>query len=294
VTARSDRRRVGLIGYPLGHSISPAFQQPAFDALGLAVDYELWETQPDRLGDRAAALRGDAYLGANVTIPHKQQILQFVDRVDVAALTVGAVNTIVSRDGELSGSNTDVLGFADALRIDGKFEARGRNAVVLGAGGAARAVVASLVASGAARVTICARRAEQAEALIEALAAHRRPSTTTTFTAALLDSTSADLIAAVSAGDLLVNATPIGTAHRADSDSSPIEPEVLHDRLLVCDLVYNPPVTPLLRAARYRGARVLSGLPMLVYQGAAAFRLWTGEEPPIELMRAKAMEALGV
>ncbi len=285
--------RLGLIGFPLGHSISPAFQQPALDSVGIDARYELWETPADALPALGARLRQGDCLGANVTIPHKQAIIPYLDQVDPAAQAVGAVNTIVKRAGQLLGYNTDVAGFQCAVDQDGETPLRDSRLLVLGAGGAARAVVAAGLLAGAEEIIVAARRPEQAVRLVDELAAAGLGRGRTRLKALALGD-GADLAAAVSRASVLVNATPLGTAHRPDAEALPLDPNLLHRDLLVAELVYNPPETPLLRAARIRGARTVNGLPMLVYQGAAAFELWTGRPAPIELMRRHAREALGV
>jgi shikimate dehydrogenase len=283
--------RVGLIGYPIQHSISPAFQQTAFDTVGLDVCYELWELPSDKLPAVVARLRGADCLGANVTIPHKTAIMAHLDEIDATARQVGAVNTIVRRGNRLVGYNTDVDGFAEALRRDGEFETEGAQVVLCGAGGSSRAVVTALVNMRAARVIICARRIEQAARLIVDLREAALAFGPTILSSHSLDQSS-EMEAFVRDADLVVNATPLGMLHRPEATDAALPPSWLHERLTVFDLVYNPPETPLLRFARERGARTLNGLPMLVYQGAAAFEIWTGRAAPIEHMRRSALEAL--
>lgn len=285
--------RVGLIGYPVRHSISPIFQQAAFDALGIAAHYELWETPPERVAEVVAVLRQPDCLGANVTIPHKQTMLRFVDEVEGVAEVIGAINTIVRRgDGRLAGFNTDVEGFTRAIREDGETTLQGKRVVVLGSGGAARAVVASSLADRVADLAVCARRPGQAEHMIEEFARHAIGASSCVRVIPLV-SDSPDLESAIRECDVLVNATPVGMASHPDDEGMLFPTAWLSSQTVVCDLIYNPPLTPLLRAARERGARVLNGLPMLVYQGAAAFERWTGCAAPVELMRRKAFEALG-
>lgn len=286
--------QIGLIGYPVKHSISPAFQQAAFDALGLDVRYELWETPAERLSSVIQGLRQEGRLGANVTIPYKQVVLGLLDRVDPLAATIGAVNTIVRRpDGSLEGYNTDVDGFVQAIEADGRMPLQGAQLVLLGAGGAARAVVAGALRAGADAVVICARRLPPATAIVDDL---RRGGIANgrgrVRVVALSDGLS--VAEALRESQILVNATPVGMDGHGPADTLPVPSDYLHEELLVCDLIYRPPATPLLRAAAAIGARTLNGLPMLVYQGAAAFERWTGRSAPIELMRRKAQEALDV
>jgi shikimate dehydrogenase len=266
------RQVVGLIGYPLKHSISPRFQQAGFDFLQLPVTYEAWETPPERVAEVIARVRQPDCLGINVTVPHKQAVIPLLDQVDERATTIGAVNTIRNDGGRLTGFNTDLEGFLRPLH-EQHFRFDGARAVVVGAGGAARAVAFALAWEGVADLTIAARRPEQAQALAAAVGSPARASS----------------LGDVRPGyDLLVNATSVGMLHSTGEGRSPVTAAQVDAKALVYDLVYNPAVTPLLGMAKNR----LGGLAMLVYQGAAAFELWTGQKPPIGLMMARASEAL--
>ena len=284
--------RLGILGYPLGHSASPAFQQAALDHLGLDARYEAWEVEPERLAERVRQLRGPELLGFNVTVPHKEAVMPLLDAVEATARDIGAVNTVVSRDGRLVGANTDLEGFLRALREEGTYEPRGGNALVLGAGGAARAVAYALLVEGVAGVAIANWSPDRARVLAEELGA-RFPGRARALS---LDAEAlAPLLGADASVDLLVNCTSLGMAHGPDPDASPVPAELIPGTALVYDLVYaryNPQETPLLAAARLAGARTLGGLPMLVYQGATAFRLWTGREAPIDVMMRAASAAL--
>jgi len=274
------RQVVGLIGYPLRHSISPRFQQAGFDYLGLAVEYQAWETPPERVAEILERVRRPDCLGINVTVPHKQAVMDRLDAVDEAAATIGAVNTIRNEAGRLRGFNTDLAGFLRPLDEAG-VDLKGARAVVVGAGGAARAVAFALAGAGAAELTLAARRPEPAEALASEVGGRAQ------------GRVRALALSAVAPGyDLLVNCTSVGMLHAAGEGQSPLRREQIDPGALVYDLVYNPPLTPLLGLARAVGARTLGGLPMLVYQGAAAFEIWTGLKPPIGLMMARAEEAL--
>jgi len=273
------------------------FQQAAIDALGLDIVYERWATPPEGLETRVQGLRAPAVLGANVTIPYKQAVIPLLDEMDPLARRVGAVNTIVNRDGRLIGYNTDVEGFLRALREDARFEAAGKRFVIAGAGGAARAVVVGLIEAGARSVVIIGRTYARASKLVQEMA----PQAGGTELHALPD-LHVSWADSLSRADVLVNCTPAGQA-AADADvegerSVPEEPpvplEVIHSGLLVYDLVYIPAETPLMRAALAAGARVLGGLPMLIYQGAASLKLWTGRDAPVDIMLKAAREALGL
>jgi shikimate dehydrogenase len=276
---------IGLIGKPLAHSASPVFQQAALDHCGVDARYELWETEIEELPVAVERMREEDCLGANVTIPHKERIIALLDSLDPLAQRIGAVNTVVNRDGRLQGYNTDILGFEHALRRDGGFDPSGCHAVVLGAGGAARAVAIALIDGGAASLTVTDIDQARAAALLRHLGAQGR---------AALRSVSPDgeeLAAAASNCRLLVNCTPIGMRHSPNESATPIAPALIPAGALVFDVVANPPETRLLAEARRRGARTVSGLAMLIYQGAESFRLWTGLEPPVEVMRQAAFGA---
>lgn len=275
--------RIGLIGYPLRHSVSPAFQQAAIDHYGLPVRYEAWETPPDAVPAVVEKVRGEGFLGMNVTVPHKQAVMPLLDRVDDLAQRIGAVNTVVRRQGLLDGHNTDAGGFLRGLRQEGGFESAGRRAAVLGAGGAARAVTFALLEAGIERLWVINRHPERSRSLVGDLDAQR-------VEAAPLDG--AVLARLLPAVDLLVNCTTVGMAHSPGAGQSPVDTRLLDGHLLVYDLVYNPEETPLLAAARSVGARTVGGLPMLVYQGAAAFELWFEQPAPVDVMLVAARRAL--
>ena len=274
---------VGIIGYPLGHSASPAFQQAAFDHLGIDASYLAWETPPDALAERMESLRDPGLLGANVTVPHKQAVVPFLDEVSQAAQDTGAVNTVVNQDGRLTGHNTDVTGFLRALQSDAGFQAQGKRALVLGAGGSSRAVVYGLLKQGAGRVTIANRTVERANRLIEALGSPENA-----------DAVPLEPAELSNGWDLIVNCTTLGMRHAPGEKETPLPSNAIPANSLVYDLVYNPEETPLLQAAAKTGVRTLGGLPMLIYQGAEAFRFWTGQEAPVEVMFQAARRALSV
>lgn len=270
----SDTRLAAVIGFPVRHSLSPAMHNAAFRELGLDWIYVACEVAPGAVGAAFAGVRALGFGGLSVTIPHKAAALEAVDELTDAARAVGAVNTVVpTAGGRLRGDNTDGAGFLTSLADEG-FDPTGRICAVLGAGGAARAVVHALAGAGAAEIIVVNRTPARAES-----------------TAALAGATGrvgspGDVVSA----DLIVNATPLGLA---GSQDLPIDPELLGEGQLVVDLVPNPAVTPLMRAARERGAVAAGGLGMLVHQGALAFGLWTGRPAPVGVMRAAAVRALG-
>ncbi len=272
---------VGLIGYPVGHSVSPQMQQAAFDQLGLDIRYEAWETKPDELGAIMERLRQPSTLGANVTIPHKEAVMPLVDERDDLAHQIGAINTIVHREGTLIGYNTDAEGFLQALRQEGGFEPAGKRAILLGAGGVARAAGFALARAGVRSLVITDVIVERAEKLAKDLEA-----------LGVSVSVAEHFIDALPPCDLVVNCTPLGMKHSATEGQSPLKPGLVPKEALVYDVVYNPIETPLLLDAKRAGARTLNGLAMMVYQGVIAFELWTGKKPPVDIMFEAARKAL--
>lgn len=268
---------VALLGDPVAHSGSPAMHNAAFAASGLSLTYLACRVSAEALGDAVRGLHALGAVGANVTIPHKEAALRLAVTASREARATGAANTLVRSDRGWHAETTDVAGFLDPLDVD---SVSGGSVVVLGAGGAARAVVyAALTRLNPARLSVVARRPETGKRLIKDLATVAR--------SARLDVHAPDdARAAVRAATLLVNATPVGTA---DPTATPwIHSGDFHDGQLVYDLVYRPTRTRLLLEAASRGARTLGGGPMLVAQAAASFRLWTGLEMP----RAAAEQAL--
>jgi len=281
---RDVLKYLGVIGYPLKRSLSPVFQQAALDHLRLDIVYEAWPTPADGLQTRVTTLRSPTVLGANVTIPHKEAVMAMLEEVDERAAKIGAVNTIVNRDGRLAGYNTDVSGLMRALRKDGGFDPKGKRAVVAGAGGAARAAVASLLEAGAASITVINRTLSRAVSLAEDF---RRGGSKTPVGAMPDDHRSWEF--AMTHCDLLINCTPVASG---DSNESPLPLELIEKRHFVFDLIYDPPETSLIAAGKRAGANVLGGLPMLVYQGAASFELWTGQKAPVDVMFEAARSAV--
>jgi len=278
-------RRCYLIGYPVGHSMSALMQNAAFEELGLGYRYELKPVRPEALGGFTAdEMRGEAVRGANVTIPHKVSIMGHLDEVDPEAAAIGAVNTIVNEGGRLKGYNTDGRGAMRALE-EAYGDLRGAKSVVIGAGGAARAIGRhlSMVVE---ELSILNRTVSRADSLASGL--RSLPGCSASVTAAAL--TRENLRSELVEADVLINATPLGMT--PDTDKSPVDSDLLHPGLLVFDTVYNPLKTRLLREAEEAGARTLTGAKMLAFQGAASFELWTGVRAPEELMLEVVVDAM--
>jgi shikimate dehydrogenase len=281
-------KRAGVIGHPLGHTVSPAMFATAFKGAGIDATYEAWDTPDDTLEGRINALRGGDYLGANVTIPHKQAVIPHLDGTSDVAARIGAVNTIVHANGELTGHNTDVAGFARSLKDEGGFDAHGKHTVILGSGGASRAVASALVDAGASTIFVIGRTVRKVEGVVLTFKPHT-PSGTTISWAYWGDGS---YLNAVGRADLIVNCTPIGTKGSPKADVSPVQPHLIRPNSIVFDLVYNPAETPLLAAAKAAGAKPVPGLGMLVYQAAESFKLWTGKDADTKAMFDAARAAL--
>ena len=256
---------LGLIGYPLGHSLSPKIHTAALKAGGLQGDYSLFPIHPDDkqgLKDLLARVRTGEIRGLNVTIPHKQNVIEFMDELTPTAKAIGAVNTIYMRADKLIGDNTDAPGFlADLKRVSNSSFSTPHSALVLGAGGSARAVVYALLNDGW-NVTLAARRIEQAQQLANSI---------DNYQLSIVNYSNLQ----PSTFDLIVNTTPLGMAPNTETSPLP-ENTVLSKHTFIYDLVYNPRETKFVRDARAQGLNASTGLGMLIEQAALAFEKWTG------------------
>ncbi|MCH2657454.1 MAG: shikimate dehydrogenase [Dehalococcoidia bacterium] len=274
-----------LIGNPVAHSLSPVFQQAAFDHMNINARYEAWETYADELKQKIDLLRSSEYLGANITIPYKLDSINFVDSIDDIAEQVGAINTIISRNGILAGTNTDVEGIQNSFKL-ANVNLKNKNVILFGAGGAARAVMVAMKNAGVKAITVINRTEKKAKDFelfsdsnfkVSILSAH------------LATSQSGKIF---TNADIIINATSLGMSKGESELLSPIPQELLYSSQVVFDLVYTPEQTPLLQMAESAGAQCIGGLAMLVFQGAASFRLWTDKNPPLEVMFRAAKKEL--
>ena len=280
---------VGILGWPVEHSRSPAMQNAAFEAAGLDWRYELLPVEPERFEQVVRGLPERGFAGANVTIPHKLRALELADRPSEVARAVGAANTLIFRDGLIAAENTDVEGVLAAIAERAPGAPEGMDALVLGAGGAARAAAYALASAGASSVAVWNRHPERAEQLVSELNA-------------TLDSPVLRAISNPSEhrAELLLNATSVGMSSGAAGPGEPaggpdrdfkelcISADEMGDRQIVVDLVYRTGGTWLVRTARRAGLPTVDGIDVLVHQGIAGFRLWTGKEPSLEAMRSGA------
>jgi shikimate dehydrogenase len=276
---------VGVFGHPVAENPTIVMQEAAFRALGLNWRYLNIEVKPEDLAAAMQGVRAMNFAGINCTIPHKVAVLEYLDEIAADAQLMGAVNTVHRKGERLVGENTDGKGFMQSLRVDAQADVRGRQAVVLGAGGAARAIAVELALNGASHITVLNRDAGRGMEL-ESLLNEATP-------------TQARFVhwrkpfAIPEGTDFVVNATSIGL-HPNTHDRPDLEYDSIKPSMIVCDVIPNPPRTPFLREAEARGARTLDGLGMLVYQGAVGFKLWTGQDAPVQVMRQALANVFGV
>tara|TARA_Y100001960_G_C14723611_1_gene853787 strand:+ start:99 stop:950 length:852 start_codon:yes stop_codon:yes gene_type:complete len=281
------RFEIKLLGYPLEHSISPIFQKVALDSCGIEADYIACPVSESMLPNEVQKIREDGCLGANVTIPYKEKIIPMLDTIDSVASKLGAVNTIVKQNDKLIGYNTDIFGFTKGLIEHGRFKPTGKKAMIFGAGGAARAAAFALANQNVDRMTIINRNYERARLLSNEL----RNNGFSCYAQAL---DYEDLQSVVEQSDLIVNSTPIGMGKHPEENVSILTSNQLRRDIYVYDLVYSPIETPLIQQAKAAGAKTLGGLPMLIYQGASSFTMWTSCEAPVELMFEAANKTLNI
>ncbi|HJV44385.1 MAG TPA: shikimate dehydrogenase [Bacillota bacterium] len=271
----------GIFGYPVGHSMSPLMHNAAFQALGLNYRYGAFSIPGHSLKSAVEGIRALGFRGVNVTIPHKVEVMEYLDEIDDEALQIGAVNTIVNENGKLIGYNTDGQGYVCSLLQEWETPLSGKKVVILGAGGAARAVAVSLARHGVKEMVIANRSVEKAQGLAE----HVQN----------LVKASAISMEDLNRGkklevDLLINTTSVGMY--PNIHNVPISLDLIHDGLMISDLIYNPLNTELLIKGKEVGAKTMNGLGMFIHQGSLAFELWTGMKPPVDLMKETVLKQL--
>ena len=264
-------RNLGVMGWPIAHSLSPAMQQAAIEKAGIDYSYIALPVEPEALPQAVAGLKALNFRGWNVTIPHKTAIMPLLDEIDEDAAVIGAVNTVVNEEGRLKGYNTDVLGFLSPLQSKG-VKLQGAKALILGAGGAARAVLWGLLREGAESVTLAVRSAEKGETLAKSF----RDKTKAELTVSTFNSEA--YRKALAEAELIVNTTPLGMTPKVEA-APPVDWSMVKPEAFVYDIIYTPAETRFLREAREHGCTIQNGEVMLAGQGAAALALWTGIEP---------------
>ena len=272
----------GVIGDPIEHTLSPTIHNAAFNHLKLDFVFLAFRVKAADLENAVRGMRGLGIYGLNVTMPHKSTVISFLDEVDPTVQFLGSANTILNKDGKLSGFNTDGVGALKALRENGA-ELSEKKVLLLGAGGAAKALAFAL-AEEVGELVVLNRAAEKARELAEALGRMFNKKV-------VGGSLSPDAIAKnLRASDILINATSVGM--KPNLSQSIVAPQWLKSDLVVMDIIYDPVETKLARDAKAAGAKVISGVEMLIYQGAASFEIWTGRAAPIEVMRRAALNKL--
>lgn len=279
---KGTTKNLGVMGWPIAHSLSPVLQNAAIEEAGLDYVYISLPVPPEKLKEAVAGLRAMQFTGWNVTIPHKQAIMAELDAVDEDARIIGAVNTVVNRDGHLTGYNTDCIGFMQPLAQQG-FLPKGKEATILGAGGAARAVIWGLLRAKVKRITLGVRNPAKAARLAEEFAAYGEIQVLH-----WEDSAFAEHLAVT---DLLVNTTPLGMYPHVEG-MPPVDWTKLKKDALVYDIIYTPERTRFLSEAQAHGHAIINGEGMLAGQGAAAFTLWTGVALDLALMKRALREEL--
>jgi len=278
---------LGLFGHPVGHSLSPAMHQAALKSLGLDKEYVYlaFDIPPAQIREAVDAIRLLNFRGANITIPHKESVVCCLDRVDDLAARIGAVNVILNRKGILIGFNTDGTGFLQSLTEVTRISPKGKKILIVGAGGASRAVSAALASAGAGEIFVLNRTKARAQGVVEIIKDFG-------VIAAPLDFISGEAGQAVQEAEIIVNTTSVGMRSNPGSPLGEYS-RFLREKHTVCDIVYNPLETLLLKQAREKGCRTMGGIGMLLYQGVEAFKIWTALEPPEKLMYQVLLEKVG-
>jgi shikimate dehydrogenase len=277
----TERMKIGVVGHPIKHSLSAAMHNAVFRKTGMGYKYEAYNVLPEDLGRFIEGCKED-FIGLNVTIPHKVEVIKNIDELSREAQMIGAVNTIKFFEGKSRGYNTDGLGCLKALESAG-IPIEGRKVLVIGAGGAARAIVYQSLLSGAI-VSIANRQIEKAHALSDE--AKRK----TGRKAAVIEYSYDGLLNGLPGMDILINATSVGMT--PNMNESPVEQSLLHENLAVMDIVYNPVETKLLREAKEKGCKTVNGVGMLVYQGAESLKIWFKLEAPVDVMEEAVLSQL--
>ena len=272
----SKTKIYGLIGYPVKHTFSPLMHNALFKKFKMNATYVPFEVRPEELKSKIRYMKCIGISGLNVTIPHKENVVKYLDRVDKEAALIGAVNTIVLKGGKFKGFNTDGRGFIKSLEEEFAISPRRKKFFIMGAGGVSRAISFSLALSGAKRIVLLDDIKTKAIRLAKSLEKNTKGEVIA------LEKDKKAMKELILDSDVFINATPCGMKK---SDSRLINPKFLHKKLFVCDVIYNPPATRLLKDAKKKGARTLNGLSMLINQGAISFNLWTGRKASLDVMR---------
>ncbi len=272
----NETKQLGLLGYPLGQSLSPIMHNSAFKKLRLNKIYIPIEVMPENLETVVRGISKMNFEGFNITKPYKIDIIKYLDEVDEYAKHIGAVNTVTIKNGKLRGYNTDGIGFLKSFEVETKESVKGKTVFIIGSGGASRAIGMTLALNKVKKIYICNRTYKKALSLSEEIM--KKTDTITSAIPMVYEEMDKALIDT----DILINTTSVGMF--PDINESPIDKKLINKNLVVCDAIYNPKKTKLIRDAEEIGCKTLIGMHMFVYQGAEAFELWTDKKAPLELM----------
>ena len=271
-----NNMKAGIIGYPLGHTLSPIIHNSAFNELGYNIDFQIWETEEKLLKDKIQSLRNENVLGCCITLPYKKKVMQYLDNIDNSATEIDAINWIINKNGILSGYNTDWLGFINSLDFYKK-SIKNRTALIIGAGGSAKAICQGLIKGKVKSIIISNRTLKKAEEIKELFGNNQTE-------IQIIDFKELNNLTTLKEIDLIINATSLGMTGGPDPKKSPIDTSLLNTRALCYDLVYSPQITPFLRDAKNNKIDTIGGLSMLVFQAASGFELLTNKKAPINTM----------
>ena len=270
------RKEIGIIGYPLGHTMSPTIHESAFNKLGLDMKFNIWETKPENLEQAIHNLRNNNILGSCVTLPHKFEVMNFLDELDETAVEMKAVNWIVNDDGKLVGHNTDWEGFTKSLDFI-NYNIQNKISLILGAGGSAKAVCMSLIKGESKKIYIYNRTKANSTNLVENFSKYKNR-------IHIIEKNNLEDPKFLNDIDIIINTTSLGMTGGPNPSISPINTDIINKNALCYDLVYSPSITPFLNGAMKNNIKYLGGLSMLVFQAALGFKLTTKLDPPIENM----------
>ena len=271
-----NNMKAGIIGYPLGHTLSPIIHNSAFNELGYNIDFQIWETEEKLLKDKIQSLRNENVLGCCITLPYKKKVMQYLDNIDNSATEIDAINWIINKNGILSGYNTDWLGFINSLDFYKK-SIKNKTALIIGAGGSAKAICQGLIKGKVKSIIISNRTLKKAEEIKELFGNNQTE-------IQIIDYKELNNLTTLKEIDLIINATSLGMTGGPDPKKSPIDTSLLNTRALCYDLVYSPQITPFLRDAKNNKLDTIGGLSMLVFQAASGFELLTNKKAPINTM----------
>lgn len=270
------RKEIGIIGYPLGHTMSPTIHESAFNKLGLDMKFNIWETKPENLEQAIHNLRNNNILGSCVTLPHKFEVMNFLDELDETAVEMKAVNWIVNDDGKLVGHNTDWEGFTKSLDFI-NYNIQNKISLILGAGGSAKAVCMSLIKGESKKIYIYNRTKANSNNLVENFSNYKNRIN-------IIEKNNLEDPKFLNDIDIIINTTSLGMTGGPNPSISPINTDIINKNALCYDLVYSPSITPFLNGAMKNNIKYLGGLSMLVFQAALGFKLTTKLDPPIANM----------